>query len=143
MVAFANSLSQTHSWEYPFPLGSRSAARRSHLLRDDALLAAAAAKQARREQHAILHLAASIASAKSLSGVCGRPSIDGWPVAWIEQACHIYCPPVDGVVDDPYVGNDSLVDFVIVPRFDGMHMLADYWDAFHHIGAVPDVDEKV
>ena len=111
------------------------------MIRDEALSAVAQARQVHREQHAITQLAARIASAKSIAGVCGHPSVVEWPIVWDELSCRIYHPPVDGEIGDSYLGNDCLVDVVIVDREDGTRMLIPYWDAFLHIGSIPEQDE--
>ena len=111
------------------------------MIRSEVLSATAKAQQARRELYEVTQLATRIASAMSVAGACGHPTIHCWPVAWVDQDCRIYHPPVDGEIDDMYMGNDCLVDVVVVSRTDGIRMLDPYWDAFSHMGAIPDSDE--
>ena len=86
-------------------------------------------------------LAEYITSAKSLAGACGRPSLSDWPVIWGEQTCRIFHPPEDGLVDEAYLNNHCLVNFVNVARVSAIHMLTPFFEAFHHIGDIPNDEE--
>ena len=140
-MSFADDLNEVVSWEYPFPLGTRNARRRGHRPKDKDLQETLRSMQAKRQRLALQQLAERIASAKSLSGVCGRPSLNDWPVLWEEQSCRIFHPPGNGEVDDDYLGNYCLVGFINVSRIAGIHMLSPYFNTFHHIGDTPNDDD--
>ena len=128
-----------HEFIHELTLGSKAAYLRSHWLRTVPEQHQDTINNRRRDEHH--QVALRIAGAMSLSGLCGNPYLDGWPVAWYNNgaydACVIFSPPASGEIDDDYVGNPRTVDSDTMYRAVGMQFLANMWDKFCHIGDVP------
>ena len=89
--------------------------------------------QRKREHDRLLWAAHGHVRAKCVSYIHGHTVEFGWPVVWRYDECHVFQPPVDGIISDDVMTSRGITQHVEVSREEGIRRLRESWSELMHL----------